>query len=97
MPDHDLYNTPWRASQDRIKSLNPKVVILSGGPNSVHVEGSPRVPEGFFEWAAEAKVAVLGVCYGMQVRTPQGRRLWRPSIAQVNHHQHLAGSCPARR
>ncbi len=48
--------------------MNPRVVILSGGPNSVHVEGSPRVPDGFFEWAAENKVAVLGVCYGMQVR-----------------------------
>jgi GMP synthase (glutamine-hydrolysing) len=54
-------------SQDRIKSVSPKVVILSGGPNSVHVEGSPRVPDGFFDWAKETGVAVLGICYGMQV------------------------------
>lgn len=50
-----------------MKSVSPKVVILSGGPNSVHLEGAPRVPDGFFEWAAENKIAVLGICYGMQV------------------------------
>ena len=44
------------------------MIILSGGPNSVHVEGSPRVPEGFFEYCAEAAIPVLGICYGMQVR-----------------------------
>lgn len=53
--------------QDRIKSVNPKVVILSGGPNSVHVEGSPRVPADFFDWAAENSIPVLGICYGMQL------------------------------
>jgi GMP synthase (glutamine-hydrolysing) len=54
--------------QERIKGVNPKVVILSGGPNSVHVEGSPRVPEGFFDYCQENSIPVLGICYGMQVR-----------------------------
>ena len=45
----------------------PSVVILSGGPNSVHAAGSPTVPAGFFEWAAAARVPVLGICYGMQL------------------------------
>lgn len=53
--------------QERIKSVNPKVVILSGGPNSVHVEGSPRVPDDFFSWAEENQIPVLGICYGMQL------------------------------
>lgn len=43
------------------------MVILSGGPNSVHEEGSPSTPPGFFEWAAGAGVPVLGICYGMQL------------------------------
>lgn len=46
--------------------MHPKTVILSGGPNSVHVEGAPRVPEGFFEYCQENEIPVLGICYGMQ-------------------------------
>jgi anthranilate/para-aminobenzoate synthase component II len=53
--------------QERIKSVNPKVIILSGGPNSVHVEGSPRVPEDFFEYCRQENIPVLGICYGMQL------------------------------
>ena len=45
----------------------PKAIILSGGPNSVHVEGSPRVPNGFFDYCTTHGIPVLGVCYGMQM------------------------------
>ena len=54
-------------SQDRITALAPKAVILSGGPNSVHADGAPGLPAGFWDWAAEAGVPVLGICYGMQL------------------------------
>uniref|UniRef100_A0A7S0YS74 GMP synthase [glutamine-hydrolyzing] n=1 Tax=Polytomella parva TaxID=51329 RepID=A0A7S0YS74_9CHLO len=60
---------PGDASLERIQSVNPKVIILSGGPNSVHVEGSPKVPAGFFEYVAENSIPVLGICYGMQLLT----------------------------
>jgi anthranilate/para-aminobenzoate synthase component II len=56
-----------RAAQERVLEVAPSVVILSGGPNSVHEAGSPTVPPGFFEWAAAAKVPLLGICYGMQL------------------------------
>jgi GMP synthase (glutamine-hydrolysing) len=49
----------------------PKVVILSGGPNSVHEPGSPSVPPGFFEYCGTHGVAVLGICYGMQLLVQQ--------------------------
>lgn len=43
------------------------MVILSGGPNSVHVEGAPSVPEGFFDYCTANNIPVLGICYGMQL------------------------------
>lgn len=48
---------------DRIKELNPKGLILSGGPASVYSEGAPRVDPGVFELG----IPVLGICYGMQL------------------------------
>jgi len=38
-------------------------VILSGGPNSVTVEGAPDLPN----WFQKVKVPVMGICYGMQL------------------------------
>ncbi|KAM1321723.1 hypothetical protein TB2_014332 [Malus domestica] len=50
-----------------ITDLNPRVVILSGGPHSVHTPESPSFPAGFTEWAQANGVFVLGVCYGLQL------------------------------
>lgn len=50
--------------QDRIQEVDPKAIILSGGPNSVHIEGAPTLPTGFFEWADSKHIPVLGICYG---------------------------------
>ena len=54
-------------AQARITSHNPSVIILSGGPNSVHVEGAPSVPDNFFDHCQENSIPVLGICYGMQL------------------------------
>lgn len=61
------FGSRCNCSQERIKDACPKVIILSGGPNSVHVEGAPRLPEGFFAYCAEESIPVLGICYGMQL------------------------------
>lgn len=46
-----------------LREFAPKAVILSGGPDSVTREGSPRPPEGVFDMG----VPILGICYGQQV------------------------------
>ncbi len=58
---------PGDASLERLKGLNPRAVILSGGPNSVYEEGAPTLPAGFADYQKQQKVATLGVCYGMQL------------------------------
>ena len=48
---------------DEIRSLNPKGLIFTGGPNSVYEEGAPRCLKEVFE----LDVPILGICYGMQL------------------------------
>lgn len=76
-------------AQERILEAQPKVVILSGGPNSVHEEGSPTVPPGFFEYCKEHGVPVLGVCYGMQLICQKLGGEAR-AVAAVDHLKHTA-------
>lgn len=54
-------------SEEDIKAFNPKGIILSGGPESVHEAGSPRAPQVVFELG----VPVLGICYGFQTMSEQ--------------------------
>ena len=54
---------PYHLSLDAIKAMKPAAIILSGGPASVHVKGSPKPDKGVFELG----VPVLGICYGMQL------------------------------
>jgi len=53
---HDL-------SLDRIRELNPRGLILSGGPASVYDRGAPLVDPALFKLG----IPVLGICYGMQL------------------------------
>ena len=57
----------WDVSEEQIREFNPNGIILSGGPESVHAENSPRAPEYIYQ----AGVPVLGICYGMQVMAEQ--------------------------
>ena len=50
-----------------LKSHAPRAIILSGGPSSVYDSGSPQLAKGFWEWTAQNKIPVLGICYGMQL------------------------------
>jgi len=58
---------PFQNAERAFAELRPKAVILSGGPASVPDEGSPRAPEAIFE----ARVPVLGICYGQMTMAAQ--------------------------
>ncbi len=53
---------PYNLSLDRIRELNPKGIIFTGGPNSVYGEGSVLCDKGIFELG----IPILGICYGAQ-------------------------------
>jgi GMP synthase (glutamine-hydrolysing) len=46
-----------------IKELNPVGIILTGGPDSVHLQNSVKCDRQLFELG----IPVLGICYGMQM------------------------------
>ena len=43
--------------------MNPKGIILTGGPNSCYLEDSPTYQKELFELG----IPVLGLCYGAQL------------------------------
>ena len=57
---------PW-APWDEVLKLNPKGIILSGGPASVYGPNAPQAPIEVFDTG----VPVLGICYGMQLLAHQ--------------------------
>ncbi len=52
----------WNAPAEGLAALNPRGIILSGGPNSVYDQGAPRLLEHVLAYG----VPILGICYGMQ-------------------------------
>ena len=54
---------PWDTAWEEISRLQPKGIILSGGPASVYDQGAPSLPA----WVLREDVPVLGICYGMQL------------------------------
>ena len=58
---------PWDIADADIRAFEPLGVILSGGPESVTVEGAPRAPAAVWSLG----VPVLGICYGLQTMAQQ--------------------------
>ena len=53
----------YRTNLQQIKDMNPKGIILTGGPNSCYEEGAPTYTKELFELG----IPVLGLCYGAQL------------------------------
>ncbi|MCI9488395.1 MAG: glutamine-hydrolyzing GMP synthase [Lachnospiraceae bacterium] len=53
---------PYSMELDRLKAMNPRGIIFTGGPNSVYGEGAPLCEKELFELG----IPILGICYGSQ-------------------------------
>jgi GMP synthase (glutamine-hydrolysing) len=58
---------PFSRAGEALERIQPKGVILSGGPSSVTFEDSPRADHSLFE----AGLPMLGICYGQQLMAEQ--------------------------
>ncbi len=54
---------PWNRAEEILPRLNPKALILSGGPASVYDPDAPSLDPRWLD----GRVPVLGICYGLQV------------------------------
>ena len=57
----------YRTTAEQLRKINPKGIILSGGPSSVYDAGAPQCDPNIWQLG----VPVLGVCYGMQLMVKQ--------------------------
>ncbi len=83
---------PCDLDESEIRDFKPSAIILSGGPESVMGDDTPRAPALVFELG----VPVLGICYGMQTMAEQlgGKvetaKQHEYGYAQVRAHGHTA-------
>ena len=54
---------PFTMSIEKIREMNPKGIIFTGGPNSVYGEDSPTCSSEIYELG----IPILGICYGSQL------------------------------
>ena len=54
---------PFSTSVEKIKEINPKGIIFTGGPSSVYEENAPMIDKEIFKLG----IPILGICYGMQL------------------------------
>ncbi len=58
---------PFNTAAGAFARMQPKGIILSGGPASVMTEGSPRAPQVVFD----SGLPILAICYGQQTLCTQ--------------------------
>lgn len=69
----------YRTTAAQLKQLNPKGIILSGGPGSVYDQGAPVCDPEIWQLG----IPILGVCYGMQLMVQQmGGQVERSDLAE---------------
>ena len=61
----------YKIDIEKIKAMNPKGIILTGGPNSCYEPDSPTYSEELFKLG----IPVLGLCYGAQLMSEKLKKL----------------------
>lgn len=54
---------PYNTNLERVKELEPRGIIFSGGPSSIYSEDAPQCDSTIFE----LEIPILGICYGHQL------------------------------
>ena len=54
---------PYNISLEKIRQIQPKGIIFTGGPNSVYGEGAAVCGKEIFDMG----IPILGICYGSQL------------------------------
>ena len=75
-----------KATWESVKALNPKGIIMSGGPASVYDKDSPKAQP----WVYESGLPILGICYGMQLLISQMGGVVQSSDKQEYGHATLS-------
>ena len=57
----------YKTDLEKIKAMEPKGIIFTGGPNSVYLEDSPYYAKEIYDLG----IPVLGICYGSQLMMHQ--------------------------
>ena len=68
-------------SIEEIKHINPKGIILSGGPNSVYEQNAPKCNQEIFCLG----IPILGICYGMQLMVKELGGSVAPAIKKAEY------------
>jgi GMP synthase (glutamine-hydrolysing) len=89
---------PYSVGWDALQEMEPRAIILSGGPASVLEHGAPELDPRILE----AGVPVLGICYGMQLLArmlggtvkPATAREYGPASIEVHEQKGIFSRCP---
>ena len=69
----------YKTDLEKIKAMEPKGIIFTGGPNSVYLEDSPSYAKEIYDLG----IPVLGICYGSQLMMHQlGGKVGKASVRE---------------